>query len=204
MKTSEQTSSIFTALAAAQASMKSAAKDNTNPAFRSKYADLASHVEAIKPAFAAQKLAVVQELTSTDSGVDVTTRVCHASGEWIEFGPFCVPVSKHDAHGYGSACSYARRYALSAAVGTVADDDDGNAAAKAPYVAAVPDKPPTGYTEWADDMTTMATEVDINIFRDSYKASKRSYREFLETHDKPALDAMIARAKQNQPTAIPA
>lgn len=206
MKTSEQTSNVFTALAAAQAAMKSAAKDNTNPAFRSKYADLASHVDAIRPAFGSQKLAVVQELTSTDSGVDVTTRICHASGEWVEFGPFCVPVSKHDAHGYGSACSYARRYALSAAVCTVADDDDGNAAAKAPYeaAAAVATKPPAGYVDWIDDMAQMAREVDINVFRDSYKASKRSYREFLEAHDKPALDAMIARAKQNQPTAIQA
>lgn len=206
MKTSDQTSNVFTALAAAQAAMKPAAKDNTNPAFKATYANLASHDAVIKPAFAAQKLAVVQELTSTDSGVDVTTRICHASGEWMEFGPFCVPVSKHDSHGYGSASSYARRYALSAAVGTVADDDDGVAAAKVPYVvaASVAAKLPTGYANWTDDMATMAREVDINIFRDSYKASKRSYREFIETHDKAALDMMIARAKQNQTTAIPA
>jgi hypothetical protein len=37
-------------------------------------------------------------------------------------------LAKRDAHGVGSATSYAKRYALSAAVGIVSDDDDGNAA----------------------------------------------------------------------------
>lgn len=195
MKTSEQISNVFTALAAAQAAMKSAAKDNTNPAFRSKYADLASHVEAIKPAFAAQKLAVVQELTSTDSGVDVTTRICHASGEWIEFGPFCVPVSKHDAHGYGSACSYARRYALSAAVGTVADDDDGNAAVQAPPMRSIV---PDGYDEWLTDLQAYAKQagVTLDTFRDNYAKSKPEHRKYLETNNGGLLKAMTAKLQK--------
>jgi len=190
MRTSESTSNLFGALALAQAAMKSAAKDNTNPAFRAKYADLASHVEAIRPAFAGQKLSVVQELTSTDTGVDVTTRICHASGEWIEFGPFCVPVSKHDAHGYGSACSYARRYALSAAVGTVADDDDGNAAATAPYQAPAP----TGYDEWAIALATQ-TGDGLDAFREVYSTSPAAFRKHMEKVDGAKLDALIAKAK---------
>jgi hypothetical protein len=36
---------------------------------------------------------------------------------------------KHDAHGYGSATTYAKRFSLAAAVGVIVDDDDdGNAA----------------------------------------------------------------------------
>ena len=71
-------------------------------------------------------------------------------------------------------------------------------------VAVVPVVPPTGYTDWFDDLTAMAASVDVNMFRDNYRASKRSYREFLQAHDRPALDALVARAAQNHSTAIPA
>lgn len=128
MRTSEQTTELFTALAKAQGVTASASKDNTNPAFRSKYADLASHVDVIRPAAKDAGLCVLQELTSDDNGVHVTTRIAHTSGQWVEFGPLYIPANKHDAQGFGSAASYARRYALSAAWGTVAEDDDGNAA----------------------------------------------------------------------------
>jgi len=37
-----------------------------------------------------------------------------------------------DAHGVGSASTYARRYALSAALGVAAEDEDGNSAQAAP------------------------------------------------------------------------
>ena len=49
MKTSETTKAVFGALAKAQGALEAAVKDSTNPAFRSKYADLTSHVEAIRP-----------------------------------------------------------------------------------------------------------------------------------------------------------
>jgi len=136
MTTSGETDQIFAALAVLQAAMKPATKDSTNPAFRSKYADLAAHWDALRPAAAVAGLSVVQDVTSTEAGVSVTTRIAHKSGQWVEMGPLFVPAAKHDAHGYGSAVSYARRYALSAAVGTVADDDDGNAA-----TATAPTKP---------------------------------------------------------------
>lgn len=132
MRTSETTAALFKAMSATQAAMKPAAKDALNPHFKSKYADLAGHVEVIQPAATAHGLSWFQELTAADGGVQVTTRIAHASGEWIELGPLFVPASKQDAQGYGSACSYARRYALSAAFGTVADDDDGNAASRRP------------------------------------------------------------------------
>ncbi len=150
MQTSEQTDLVFAALAQAQSLTEAATKDNTNPAFRSKYADLAAHMDVIRPAAKAAKLAVLQELTSDDRGVSVVTRIAHASGQWVEFGPLHIPANKHDAQGFGSAASYARRYALSAAWGTVADDDDGNAA-----VQSVPGKPTAKPVDHA--LTTPAT-----------------------------------------------
>src|SRR5690606_15940048 len=41
-----------------------------------------------------------------------------------------VPASKMDAQGFGSACTYARRYSLQSAFGVAPDDDDGNAASQ--------------------------------------------------------------------------
>jgi hypothetical protein len=54
----------------------------------------------------------------------------HESGEQISAGKLHVPASKQDAQGYGSALTYARRYALMAACGIAPEDDDGNAATR--------------------------------------------------------------------------
>lgn len=198
MITSEQVDKIFAAIAEAQAATEAATKDSTNPAFRSKYADLTAHVEVIRPAAKAAKLAVLQELTSDDKGVNVTTRIAHASGQWVEFGPLFIPANKHDAQGFGSAASYARRYALSAAWGTVADDDDGNAAvASKPYQL----PKPVGYDDWLADLEMVAKNAALSVFRDNYKSSAAKFRGYLEETDKPALDRMVETAKKNPATA---
>ncbi len=172
MKTSDQTANVFAAFIKAQAMLEAAAKDSNNPAFKSKYADLTSHVEAIRPAFKANDLAFIQEVTSDDSGAHVLTRVIHKSGEWFDSGPLFIPASKHDAHGFGSAISYARRYGLSATVGTVADDDDGNAATRGmsttPQTMAVPD----GFADWWDDMVATA-DNGLPALEAAFKETKR-------------------------------
>jgi hypothetical protein len=129
MKTSEQIDLISTALSLAQGEMGPASKSTENPFFKSKYANLNQIWDALKIPLSKNKLSVFQDLVTTDKGISVTTRVSHASGQWIEFGPLEIPSQKKDAQGLGSAASYGRRYALSAALGVVSeDDDDGNAA----------------------------------------------------------------------------
>lgn len=127
----EMTASLFKAMAHAFPDIESATKDKTNPAFRSKYADLAAVVEAIKPALVKHGLFFAQRTHEQPGGVCVETIVCHESGEQMSFGKLFVPATKQDAQGYGSALTYARRYSLMAAFGVPAEDDDGNAAAKA-------------------------------------------------------------------------
>ena len=56
--------------------------------------------------------------------------LAHASGEWMR-GTLTIPLAKVDAQAYGSATTYARRYALAAFVGVAPEDDDGNAATAA-------------------------------------------------------------------------
>jgi hypothetical protein len=134
MRFSEQINDLAAALSKAQGAMEPAVKDAVNPAFvrdgkKSTYADLAANVEAARPHLAANGLSVVQEATTIERGVSVATCILHSSGQWIQFDPITVPLGKADAHGVGSATTYARRYALGAALGLVAEDDDGNAAA---------------------------------------------------------------------------
>lgn len=129
MRTSDTIKELATALSKAQAIMRPASKDSENPHFKSKYSDMASIMEAVREPLASNGLTVWQDASTNELGVSILTRVVHISGEWVEFGPFTVPVGRKDAHGIGSATSYAKRYALSAALGVVSDeDDDGNKA----------------------------------------------------------------------------
>lgn len=156
MNTSEQINEIVAAMVKVQAMMKPAVKDAVNPHFRSRYADLASVWDACRGPLTANGITVWQDVatrgisTSGDDfitlGVGVVTRLSHVSGQWVEFGPLVVPLTKADAHGVGSATSYGKRYALAAAVGIVSDDDDdGTAAVRQPTQGAqqMPPEPPT-------------------------------------------------------------
>jgi hypothetical protein len=119
---------LSAAMALAFAKIEGAIKGKTNPAFRSKYADLSSVVDAVKPALAEHGLWFRQITHPADGGVCVETVIHHSSGESLACGPLFVPASKQDAQGFGSALTYCRRYSLMAAFGVPAEDDDGNAA----------------------------------------------------------------------------
>ena len=121
---------LYTALVKCQSQIKTALKDSKNPHFKSTYADLTSVMLACKDALAANDLAVLQLSRIHESGAPVlVTRIIHTSGEHIE-GEFpLVCKDPNDPQKLGSAVTYARRYALSAALGITADDDDGQAAA---------------------------------------------------------------------------
>jgi hypothetical protein len=130
MTKSDSIKELCAALAKAQPQIEGASKDKNNPAFKSKYADLASVSEAIAAPLAAHGLSYIQVSHDRENAAAIETIILHASGEWLSAGIVAVPVTKHDAHGFGSALTYARRYSLSAAFGVVPEDDDGNAAAK--------------------------------------------------------------------------
>lgn len=123
-------SDLHAAMAKAFSEIEGASKDRYNPAFKSKYADLSSVVEAVKPALRKNCLFFAQITHEQQGGVCVETVVHHASGQSMSFGKLFVPASKQDAQGYGSALSYARRYSLMTAFGVCPEDDDGNAAVK--------------------------------------------------------------------------
>ena len=123
---------IATALAAAQSEMGKALKQSSNPHFKSKYADLASVMDACLPALNSHGIAVIQPSGENETGRYVETTLIHCtSGEMLSCRVPLI-VAKNDMQGYGSAVTYARRYGLMSMAGIAPEDDDGNAAAKAP------------------------------------------------------------------------
>lgn len=122
MKTSEQINEIAKALAKAQGEMKAPEKDKKGNF------GMYSSIDAIWSA--AQKvlpqcgLCVVQDLSNSDNGITIETRILHESGQWMSFGPFFLPVATKEPHKYAGSCTYARRYSLCSALCINGDVDD--------------------------------------------------------------------------------
>jgi len=124
---SDSIANLSQALALAQAEFKAAIKDSKNPFFKSNYADLASIVDASRPALTKQGIAVMQVVITLENGIFLKTILSHKSGEYIS-GLYPIKPIKDDPQGIGSALTYARRYSYAAICGVVTDDDDGEAA----------------------------------------------------------------------------
>jgi hypothetical protein len=110
--------------------LQPALKDRENPFTKSSYATLNSVMEACRESLVRHGIWLVQHPVPVEPGnLGLVTKLVHAeSGQW-QAGLLVMPLPKADPQGYGSALTYGRRYALSALVGIVAEeDDDGNAA----------------------------------------------------------------------------
>jgi hypothetical protein len=120
---------------ALSASLVAAAKELTNPPkartaamgqYSYTYADLASVLEHVRPVLAAHDLVVTQDTRFAEGRVWVYTTLLHASGESLTFGPLSGPMGQ-TWQNVGSAITYARRYALMAALCIAAEDEDDDA-----------------------------------------------------------------------------
>ena len=129
MRRSEAIDLFAASFAKAQNEMSGPVKDKMNPAFKSRYADLASAHEACREALTKHGLGYLQTAMINAAGVfcGITTTILHSSGQWVE-GDFPISPVKNDPQGIGSASTYGRRYGLMAMVGIAPEDDDGEAA----------------------------------------------------------------------------
>jgi hypothetical protein len=128
---SESLGKLASALAQAQAQMEFAKKDSTNPHFKSKYADLASVIDAVRKPLASNGLSYVQYAESQGNDQYLVTQLMHSSGEWLS-SRLKLILSKQDMQALGASLTYARRFGLSAMVGIAQDDDDGETAVGRP------------------------------------------------------------------------
>lgn len=206
MDKSDSIKELAAALAKAQTKMGGARKDKNNPAFKSKYADLSSVTEAIDSAIPEFGLAYVQVSHDRPEAAAIETIILHASGEWLSCGIVSVPVTKHDAHGFGSALTYARRYSLSAGFGVVPEDDDGNAAAQsaparaAPRPAPKPDTKPSAEQETRTmDWVAALDECDT---LDALKAKFETAYTEIHAFGFPMLANLLIAAKDRRKNAL--
>ena len=123
---------LMEAMNRAQLKMVPAKKDSDNPFFHSKYADLATVWDALAP-FRDESLVFTHgQAESPDGYLLLDTQITHVSGQWIR-SRIKMRLAKDDPQGYCAAVTYARRSALGAMTGLVAElDDDGNTASNLP------------------------------------------------------------------------
>ena len=123
---SEQINELAAALAKAQAKITSASKDSKAHAY--KYADLATVIEAVKPALNENGLSFVQLIEESEPAtVKVTTLLLHASGQYLgSTGSTGIPEMRgcNLAQASGAAQSYLKRYQLQALTGLPTEDND--------------------------------------------------------------------------------
>lgn len=130
MTQSDSLDNLLPALLAAQAEFPAIPRDGYNPHFKSRFSTLTSVQKATRPVLAAHGLLLSQWPCSTYQGEPaLKSKLVHTSGEWMEeVTPLLL--TKRDPQAHGSAITYLRRYAWSAILGLVTDedDDDGNVA----------------------------------------------------------------------------
>jgi len=129
METSESIAEIAHALVVAQGLIQNPAKASANAFFNSKYADLATVLDVVRPAFTEAGIAAIQTPSTADDGsIVVTTMLVHSSGQWIkdDISMGIAADAKNPAQAAGSLITYLRRYSLSAFANIAQQDDDGN------------------------------------------------------------------------------
>jgi hypothetical protein len=196
------------ALAKAQAEMGGAAKDATNPHFRSKYPTLASVCEACDP-LAKHGIAYLQPTRAEGIHVTVTTLLVHSSGEWIA-EDLTLTAGQNTPQAVGSAITYGRRYGLAAMVGIAPEDDDGEAAEprNAPaHVTAPPPPPraakpakaagptvPVRFDSWWAGMALVADQ-GIDALVEAWRKAGRDLKEHVDATRRDEWEALKNRAR---------
>jgi hypothetical protein len=125
---SESIGKLALALSKAQAKITGALMDSSNPFFKSKYADLASVMDAIRIPFAENELAVTQLIEEKEGKHYLITMLMHSSGEYVTSTYPLIIKDLNNPQSIGSVVTYARRYNLAAVSGVAQVDDDGEAA----------------------------------------------------------------------------
>ena len=125
---SECLNELYSALSKAQEEMEVAIRNNSNPFYKSRYSDFAAVVKASRIYLTKNNLSVIQRILSNGTNnMYLYTRLCHASGQWIE-SKMPINPPKSDIQSIGSYITYLRRYTYSAIVGVATSDEDDDGA----------------------------------------------------------------------------
>ena len=130
---SPEITELAKALIAVQKKLVPATKDAKNPFIGNNYATLNSVMVSCRDTLLEHgiwltQLPVPAPLELGPGYLGLMTKLTHAeSGQW-QSSLTVIPLPKADPQGMGSAITYARRYALTAMLGMITEDDDAEAA----------------------------------------------------------------------------
>ncbi len=169
---SQDTTKLAKAMIEVQKEIAPATKDATNPFCKNKYATLNSVMDACRPALNAHGIWLTQlpmpaPIELGTGHIGLFTKLTHVeSGQWQ--ASFTVaPLPKNDPQGMGSALTYCRRYALTAMLGMITEDDDGNAASYPTKMASNgqrgsnPNQQNNGYGDHSSKNGKKPTQTDV-------------------------------------------
>lgn len=129
MKKSNEVNELFSALAKAQAELKSIPFDSKNPHFGNEFASLTAIQDGTRKILSKHGLSISQVIDTEETATWLHTILGHSSGQYIQSSIRLVLI-KNSMQELGSASSYAKRYAWQAMIGVCGDqDDDGQVAA---------------------------------------------------------------------------
>jgi len=127
---------LAAALSAAQAEITPPKKSHTatvptktGGSYSYKYSTLDEIIEVLRGPLGKHGLSFIQPIVQEAGRAGVSTVILHKSGEAYDAGAVLLPCGD-TPQAMGSALTYARRYALSAAFGIAAEDDDDGAQAE--------------------------------------------------------------------------
>lgn len=207
IRTSAEISAFCESFLKAQKKFGAAIKNSSNPAFKSKYADLSAVIEAVLEHLNAEDIGVMQWPALDGQMVIITTRLQHKSGQFME-SDITIPGlqrDRFDAQSVGSAITYGCRYALQSICCVPREDDDGNAATERGQREAKAKKEgeadierqlkesvnatiPALFYTWHDESQT----AEIT----GHEALKKVHKDILRKYWSPTARAIVVNAEQ--------
>lgn len=166
------------AMLAVQKQLNPATKDATNPYTRSRYATLNAVMDACKTALLDNGIWLTQITVPSEPGtIALLTKLTHAETGQYQASVTVLPLQKPDCQGAGTAITYARRYALTAMLGIVTEDDDDGESAKLPPR---PTRPTPSPQPQAQPQVQSQDQLDLPqiagvTYRNTTMADGRSY-----------------------------
>jgi hypothetical protein len=165
------------------------------------YAALPDILEQVVPALRDHGLVLLQSVEGSSDEVRVWTRIYHTAGHVETFGPLVLGV-RGDAKATGSAITYARRYALTAALGIAPDEDDDAGLASRPAAPQVEVRTGAGtpaepreltpwqwvwtesaiFKSWTSDQRLAAAQVALESLALAKEPANREEAEAVLTH----------------------
>ena len=183
---------IYMALTAAQSGMGKVTKGSVNPAFKSRYADLADVVSVVVPALSEQGIAMYHSMTRDDHGMVMRTTLSHGATDTHIHCDVPLIVDRNNMQGMKSATTYAKRIGLESLTGIAPDaDDDGNDAARNPP------KPEAPKSIGADQFREIQGLIETTNTDEAKFCQFLKVTELHEMNAKQAADA-IAMLKKKQ------